>query len=286
MSITSGTATVADLDEVVEALASWQEEGGAVQLHPGDLGWNWGRGAAHLAAAVRIWRAEQIVAVGLVDAGLIRMGVSPAVDRDDRFAVQVLDDLSDPARGVLPAGSATVEARSGTALRALLVERRWTADEPWTPLRRHLGDEVEACGLEVEVVDDHDATRRVAVHRASFAGSSFTLERWRTMAGSPPYRRARCLVGRDGEGVVVAAATVWSAGEGRPGLLEPVGVHRDHRGRGHGRRISLAASAALRDMGASSASVCTPGSNTAAVATYASAGFQRLPDVTDFRRPA
>jgi ribosomal protein S18 acetylase RimI-like enzyme len=114
--------------------------------------------------------------------------------------------------------------------------------------------------------------------------SSFTLERWRSMADGWPYRRARCLVGYDANDVAVAAVTVWSAGRGRPGLLEPLGVHRDHRGRGYGTGISLAAAAELREMGASSATVCTPSDNVAGVATYARAGFTVLPDVTDFRR--
>ena len=78
---------------------------------------------------------------------------------------------------------------------------------------------------------------------------------------------------------------MWSAGPGRPGLLEPVGAHGDHRGHGYGRAISVAAAATLRELGSSSALVCTPSSNVAAVATYASAGFERFTDVPDFRRP-
>ena len=88
--------------------------------------------------------------------------------------------------------------------------------------------------------------------------------------------------GYDGQDNAVAAVTVWSAGPGRPGLLEPVGVHRDHRGHRYGTAISLAAAAALRDLGSSSAMVATSSSNQAAVATYASAGFRHMPDVTDF----
>lgn len=79
--------------------------------------------------------------------------------------------------------------------------------------------------------------------------------------------------------------TVWSAARGRPGLLEPMGVHEEHRHRGYGRAITLAAAAALRDMGSSSALVCTPSSRTGAVATYRSAGFLRRPETHDcFRR--
>jgi len=221
MSITLQTATVASLDEVAEAVASWQQDDGSVQLHPGDLGWNWSSGAEALAGVVRVWRRDrQILAVGLVeDAGLIRMGIAPSVDRDDPFAAQLLADLSDPARGVLPAGKASVEARSGTAFRELLRQSGWVADEPWTPLRRDLTDEVESLDLRIEVADAHTAPTRVAVQQAVFPNSTFTLERWHTMAAASPYRRARCLIGYDAHETAVAIVTVWSAGRGRPGLL-------------------------------------------------------------------
>lgn len=78
--------------------------------------------------------------------------------------------------------------------------------------------------------------------------------------------------------------TVWSAGPGKPGVLEPMGVHAEHRGHGYGRAISVAAAAALREMGACSAMVCTPGANVGAVATYRSAGFQELPERRDRTR--
>jgi ribosomal protein S18 acetylase RimI-like enzyme len=287
MTITLQVATLASLDEVTDAVASWQQDGGQVQLHPGDLGWHWRFGAEALAAAVRVWRRDgQILAVGVVDdPGLIRMAIAPSADRDDAFAAQMLADLSDPGRsGVLPADTAVVEARFGAAFRDLLRERGWAADQPWTPLCRDLTEPVEDCGLRVEVIDEHNAQARVEVQRRAFPNSTFTLERWRAMATAPPYRRARCLVGYGPHGDAVAAVTVWSAGRGRPGLLEPLGVHQDHRGHGYGNAISVAAAAALRKMGASSATVCTPSSNVGAVATYASAGFRKLPDVTDFRR--
>ena len=76
---------------------------------------------------------------------------------------------------------------------------------------------------------------------------------------------------------------------GRPGparLLEPMGVHRDHRGHGYGTAITVAAAALLRELGSSSAIVCTASSNVGAVATYGSAGFRQLPDVKDLRRTA
>jgi len=130
MSITLQLATPDSLDEILEAVAVWQQDGGPVQLHPGDLGWNWSVGAEELAAAVRVWlRDGQVLAAGMVDddTGLIRMAIAPSVDEDDAFAAQLLADLSDPGRGVLPAGGGSVEARFGAAFRDLLRGSGWVA---------------------------------------------------------------------------------------------------------------------------------------------------------------
>jgi GNAT superfamily N-acetyltransferase len=85
---------------------------------------------------------------------------------------------------------------------------------------------------------------------------------------------------------VRTASAVVSAGPGKPGLLEPMGVHQDHRGHGHGTAICVAAAAALRQLGSSCALVCTRTANAGAVATYESAGFRRLPQRLDISRAA
>ena len=140
--------------------------------------------------------------------------------------------------------------------------------------------------MRIEVIGPEQAHVRTAVQRASFDGSTFTNERWHTMAAGLAYADARCLVAYDDQGSAVAAVTVWSAGPGKPGLLEPMGVHREHRGHGYGQAITVAAAAALQELGSSSAIVCTPSSNVGAVATYRSAGFQQLPEIRDRRRDA
>jgi len=294
MAIALKQPTADELADAVEALASWQREGAPVQLHPGDLGWHWRFGADSLARALRVWsRDHKILAVGFVDLdvpaggeGVIRMGVAPGADQDDDLARVLVDDMEDPSRGVLPAGTAIVEARFGQAFRSLLTARGWVDDKPWTPLQRNLAEPVEDGGLRVETVGPDRAEQRASVQRSAFDRSTFTVERWLTMATGVPYQQARCVLGYDSDDKPVAAATVWSAGPGRPGLLEPMGVHREHRGQGHGRGITLAAAAALREMGSSTAIVATPTSNAAAVATYLAAGFRTEGEVTDFRRPA
>jgi GNAT superfamily N-acetyltransferase len=270
----------------IDALRAWQDDQAPLQLHPGDLGWAWAVGAEKLAAAVRTWSADgRVVAVGYLDSpDLIRLTTAPDLRRDEELAHRLAADLTDPGRGVLPVGKAGVELPNGALLREILFRAAWCPAEPWTPLRRDLTDPVPDSGLRIEVAGPDAAPVRTAVHRSAFGSPRFTAEVWHVLAAGPAYADARCLIGYDEQDNAVAAATVWSAGAGKPGLLEPLGVHADHRGRGHGRAISVAAAAALREMGASSALVCTPSSNAAAVATYRAAGYAPMAERLDINR--
>ena len=285
--------TVSELPDLLQALASWHHDGLPGQLHPGDLGWQWRLGAEKVARSLRVWSIDGTpAAIAFVDAdvsegeaAVARMAMAPDFAGDERLARTLVHDLPAPERIRLPNGISIVEARFGDAFRAELTAQGWTTDDPWTPLRRALSREVETCGLRIETVEPGKPDDRVEVQTAAFKNSTFTAERWHTMAQGPAYADARCLVGYDENGAAVAAITVWSAGPGRPGVIEPMGVHHDHRGRGHGRAITVAGAAALREMGASSALVATPASNEAGVATYVSAGFEAGTPVPDFVRP-
>ena len=286
MSILLSTPDVDGLEAVVRALAEWQYEGAPLQLHSGDIGWYWQFGPERTAEAVRTWsRRGRILGVGLLDGpDLVRLAIDPKEREDEALARRMAEDLTRPDRGVLPAGEGSVEALWKGRFREVLREEGWEPDDPWVPMIRDLSEPVEACGLRIEVAGPERVEDRVAVHRGAFTGSKFSAARWRAVAAGPVYADARCLIGYDDRGDAVAGTTVWSAGPGRIGMLEPLGVHGDHQGRGHGRAIAVAAAAALRDMGASSATVCAEGSNTAAVATYRAAGFLPRPAVPDLRR--
>lgn len=276
------------LVEAVDALREWQREGSPWQLHPGDLGWFWQFGAEATAAAVRIWRRDgRILAVGLLDgADLLRMTTAPDARQDEELARRLVEDVIEPDRGVLPPGKVAIEAPKDALIQDLLPARGWRVDEPWTPLHRDLTEPVKAPDLRIEVIGPEQAAVRAEVQRGAFDGSRFSEERWQAMASGVPYADARCLVAYDGQDNAVATVTVWSAGPGKPGVVEPMGVHRDHRGHGYGRAITDAAAAALQELGSSSAAVGTPSSNVAAVATYESGGFRRLPEVRDLARDA
>ena len=305
MTVTMSTPTVDDLPGIIDAVSSWQREGAPMQVHPGDLGWYERFGAEALARALRVWtwrqaqsrdqaksrdqagsRVEQIAAVGFLDeTELIRMAMDPELFDDDELASGIADDLASRLDDLLPAGAGIVEARFGGALARILAQRGWTDYEPWTPLHRDLNPPVPPGALVIRVVGPELVEDRIRVEASAFPGASLSAERWHQMARGHAYRHGRCLVGYDERGSAVAATTIWSAGTGRPGIIEPLGVHQDHRGRGHGRAITLAAAEALRGMGASSAMVATPSSNVAAVAAYRSAGFESLGEATDLRRP-
>lgn len=281
------TPRVDELGDVVRALGAWQLDGAPTQLHPGDIGWYWRFGAAATAASLRTWiRDGQVLAVGQVDPDEVRLAIAPAAWDDEPLAQEMVHDVTRAERGVCPDRTTGLEANWVGPFRALLVEDGWEPAEAWSPLARGLQGSVEECGVRVEVVGPELAPSRTAIQRAAFEGSTFTDERWHVMAAGPLYRDARCLVAFDGHGDAVAATTVWSAGAGKPGLLEPLGVHRAHRGHGYGRSIALAAAAALKELGASRAIVCTPSSNVAAVATYTSAGFRAGPETRNLRRRA
>jgi ribosomal protein S18 acetylase RimI-like enzyme len=288
MAIVLNVPGIDGLSEAVGVLREWQYDGAPMQLHPGDVGWFWRFGARATAAAVRTWsRDGRILAVGLLDGPeLLRLTIAPDAQQDEELAQRLVGDLAEPERGVLKEGKAYVEAPLGTPVQDLLFQDGWDTDEPWTPLRRDLTEPVEDPGVRIEVIGPEQAHVRAAVQRASFDRSTFTDADWHAMAAGPPYADARCLVAYDDRGDAVATVTVWSAGPGKPGLLEPMGVHRDHRGQGHGRAITVAAAASLRELGSSSALVCTPSSNAAAVATYKAADFESLPEIRDRRRDA
>lgn len=268
--------------DVLAAHRAWHVDEVPMQLHPGDLGWQQRFGLSATVAAVRTWsRDDEVLAVGFLDEPtLLRLAVAPAALGDEELSAVIVADLDD----LIGTGDSSIEVSTNALVHELLVDRGWVRDMAWTQLRLDLREPVPSPGLRIEVVGRDRVAERVAVQRAAFDRSTFTVGAWEQMAAGPAYRDARCLLAYD-EDVPVAAVTVWSAGPGRPGLLEPLGVHHDHRGRGHGRTITLAAAAALRELGSSSAFVCTPSANVGGVRTYLAAGYEQVAEVFDLARP-
>ncbi|EWS81679.1 acetyltransferase [Brachybacterium phenoliresistens] len=297
MDIRRITPEARDLPALDDTLRRWWAHGSAHELHPGDLGWHQRLGAEATAAALRVWsRGEEVLGIGLLDGpGLARVALAPGAGSDRELARSIAADATDPERDVLPEGPASLAVRGSEALPEALRERGWRTDEAWALLHCDLAQhpagggaaaaEQERSGVRTVVAGPED-TRAVGEVLASAFGMRTVPDprRWQAMAAAPAARRARCLLARDRDGAPVATVTVWSAGPGLPGLVEPMGVHAEHRGRGLGRLITRAGLEALREMGASGAVVATPAANAAAVATYRSAGFARGADTHDLSR--
>lgn len=284
---------VQELTEIGNELGQWQSDDGPTQLHPGDLGWYSLRGAEATARDLRVWRSEEnILAVGLLDgANLLRLAIHPSLRHDDSLARDIQSAVESSRSEVFAHGTAIIEARGAAALCDRLTASGWATDQPWTPLQRELSQPVEAPGMRVVIAGVREAEDWTSVHWSAFRGTPYTgddtakfIGRWQMMSTGPFSSRARSLLGYDGSGLPIAAATVWSAGPARPGLLEPVAVHRDHQGRGFGKAMAIAAAKNLQQMGSSAASVAAESANTTAVATYSAAGFFARAEVRDLRR--
>ncbi|KAA9375202.1 GNAT family N-acetyltransferase [Microbispora cellulosiformans] len=249
--LTRHRLTAAETGPALRALCEWTPSdapGGG--LHSGDVGW-------HLRfddAAVLLWTDDVVpVAAGFLDGPVLRVTAAPGAD---------LGALAADAEELLEPGN---DRSDGLALPGweLDQEEPWLVMS-WTP---------RPVSSRAEPVGEAGAADRVLVQRSAFEGSTFTVERWRTMKRSPAGGLAVEALVRTPAGEPAAAATGWFAGAGRCGLLEPVGTHPDHRGHGYGRDAVLGACAALAHRGASAVAVVTPSTNDAAVALYRSAGF-------------
>lgn len=253
--------TPAETGPALRALCEWTPvnvPGGG--LHPGDVGWQ----LRFDDAAVFLWVDVVPVAVGFLDSSVLRVTAAP--DADLRALATDVEELLEPGN----------DRCDGLPMPG------WEADQEswlvmsWTP--RPVSSRAEQVGAA-------DAADRVLVQRSAFARSTFTLERWRAMKRSPAGELAVEALVRTPAGAPAAAATGWFAGAGRCGLLEPVGTHPDHRGRGYGRDAVLGACAALAQRGASAVAVATRSTNRAAVALYRSAGFIVVRESRDWVRP-
>jgi ribosomal protein S18 acetylase RimI-like enzyme len=278
MGITVEHVTRAGAGAAVDALMSWEAPGCyPTGLHAGDVGWQLRMDDDVVERSLIMVRdGADVVAVAILDQpSLLRPALRPDRVHDLQLA-SVLADLAEGQEGRAPSPSS--EAQGGSALRTVLSSRGWTVDtDTWTVLYRPLtaADAGDGDRLSHPLADDGDIADRVEVQRSAFDGSTFTVQRWHQLAAGPGYDPALDLL-RRADGSPVAAATGWSAGPGRCGILEPVAAHPDSAGHGHGRAVCRAVIAALARAGASGVAVHTPASNTGAVRAYEACGMRQV----------
>jgi GNAT superfamily N-acetyltransferase len=119
----------------------------------------------------------------------------------------------------------------------------------------------------VSMAEIGDVAAKVAGHRAAWSRlavydpadpplvSGVTVERYRDMMQTWPYRPDLDIGIRDPDGRIVASCTTWLDEMNRVGLFEPVGVDPAFRRMGLSRAMCLAALKALKAAGATLATV-------------------------------
>jgi len=266
-----------DVGPLLRELAAWDAGGGPVPgLHVGDLGWSL-RDPDEVFSVHGWWDGEELLAVALCEGPLARPRVARRRLADREVAEAVADTV-----GSLEGEQVWSEAASGSALRAVFIERGWVDDDdPWAGLH------VDLRSWDVPPVPAGEARScladRVEVQRAGFDTSTFTEEKWHRMAASSVYRPELDLVVRDEDGVAVATGTAWLGVAGGTAILEPISTHRDHRRAGHGTRLVHALASACRDQGAAGLNVWTPCRQVGAVPAYEAAGLSVFGTATDVR---
>jgi ribosomal protein S18 acetylase RimI-like enzyme len=115
---------------------------------------------------------------------------------------------------------------------------------------------------------------RVEVHRAAFAPSKMTVEKYSILVRLEPYAYERDAVVEAPDGTFAAFTMCWLDKEARLGYFEPVGTHPDHVRRGLGKAVNTFGLRLLQAAGARDAMVYSLASNVASEALYRSVGFR------------
>jgi mycothiol synthase len=165
---------------------------------------------------------------------------------------------------------------------AQLVARGWTATEEaltqfLQPLDRVIETPAVPPGYRVRTLAGPDEIpARVEVHRAAFAPSKMTVEKYAICVEQDHYAFDRDVVVEAPDGSFAAFTMCWLDPLGSIGEFEPVGTHPDHRRLGLGRAANLHGLRRLQDGGARDALVFSLRSNAASEGLYRSVGFREI----------
>ena len=117
---------------------------------------------------------------------------------------------------------------------------------------------------------------RVEVHRAAFAPSRMTVEKYGILVELWPYAYDLDAVVEAPDGTFAAFTMCWLDREAELGYFEPVGTHPDHQRRGLGKAVNTYGLRMFQAAGARDAMVYSDPANAASEALYRSVGFQPI----------
>jgi ribosomal protein S18 acetylase RimI-like enzyme len=126
---------------------------------------------------------------------------------------------------------------------------------------------------------------RVDVHRAAFASSRLTIEKYERLLTLPHYRFEDDLVVGAPDGDLAAFAMAWWDPDARVGEFEPVGTHPAHQRRGIARALLSWGLHRYARRGAGIVQVYSEATNAASEALYGAVGFRRRAYHGRYERP-
>jgi ribosomal protein S18 acetylase RimI-like enzyme len=131
-------------------------------------------------------------------------------------------------------------------------------------------------GMRLRHVTDADLDARVAVHRASWLRSSWSMDTYLNVRASDVYDPELDIVLEARAGSFAAYCICWADRIARVGSYEPVGTRPEWRGKGIGREVIYEGFRRLKAIGMRAARVGTAGFNAPAQALYESCGFVKV----------
>ena len=250
-------------DPLEAHLRLWSEDGV-------DVAWSW-----HDADEVEwhVWTGDPdrdpelfraILEAGIAEAGIRPVGSWSA--EDDARSIGVLVDL-----GFVPAEKRLSQFQwraAGAGGRAVPAAAPLPSGYRIRPLAG--SDEIPA---------------RVEVHRAAFAPSKLTVEKYERLQTLPHYRTDDDLVVEGPDGSLAAFAMAWWDPDARVGEFEPVGTHPEHQRRGLSRALLTWGLRRYAERGARIVQVYSDAANAASEALYAAVGFERRAFHRRYERP-
>jgi mycothiol synthase len=278
----------------------------------GDLAW-WTAGAgpdADWPARIRIWEdGADVAGWGWFNPPAQLdwfVAARPAADEEPAIRGEILDWFEERARTTRAAGRTAAgapdvpagEPPTSPSPPGPIVLETWAADgwpeadileaRGWAPGDTTLSQYLQPLDIDLDpprVPDGYtirslrgpeEIRARVEVHRAAFAPSRMTVEKYAILDDQPLYRRDHDIVVVAPDGTFAAFAICWIDRRGSIGEFEPVGTHPDHQRRGLGRVVMRHGLRLMRAAGVRDALVFSLTSNAASEALYRSTGFERV----------
>jgi ribosomal protein S18 acetylase RimI-like enzyme len=271
--------------------ADWPSRAGIWELGGTVVGWGWLNRPASL---------DWFVVDGLTatEDAAVRDGILDWL-ADYGRASRAADPAADPAAaGLTPEPSAAGAIAEPAAQRNAVELEAWAPDDwpeqaalvsrGWTPTEVVITQFVQALDVELDpprvpegyvlrsLRGPQDVPARVEVHRAAFAPSKMTVEKYAILRAQDHYAFDRDIVLESADGTFAAFTMCWLDPLGSIGEFEPVGTHPDHQRRGLGRVIMRHGLRLMRAAGLRDALVFSLRSNVASEALYRSAGFDEV----------